>query len=200
LGFGRDTLGAAVDWIAALFSFRASNREMRRVLLITGLLGVMTAAAPTPLYCCICAEPMEDLRFDAATGTRVYQAPSHEVRKQRLAALLDRYDAVFSGEVVRHETVTATLRVLQSWKGELPGHVTIPTGAMWADERRTSLIISSCDFGLGLGRRYLLFTYGKSPETMRAVGACGPSTDLEHASETIKLLDEIGQDRARSGI
>ena len=84
-----------------------------------------------------------------------------------------------------------TLRVFQTWKGSLPAQVTFPTGMDWTDDTRTLLRGSSCLFGFGLGRRYLVFTYGESLETMWPAESCGPSMAYEAAAEQIALLDEI---------
>jgi hypothetical protein len=59
-----------------------------------------------------------------------------------------------------------------------------------------TVAFSSCDYGFQVGRKYLVFAYGKSASTMRAY-SCTRTIELQHATSTVELLDKIGKRRPR---
>jgi hypothetical protein len=99
----------------------------------------------------------------------------------------DRAVAVFSGEVVKENIVTATFKIAHVWKGKLGPEVTLSTGAQVTNGIAT---VSTCDWTYEKGRRYLIFTYGTSLADMKA-SQCTPTIELEHADRTLAVLREI---------
>lgn len=108
--------------------------------------------------------------------------------------------AVFVGRVVITSELQATLAVTDTWKGDLPAMVTMPTGSR--REAGGVIVDNSCDWRYRAGQRYLIFAYGSSVQSMKA-RQCTPTTLLDFAAPTMSILDELtprrNSARAESG-
>jgi hypothetical protein len=120
---------------------------------------------------------------------------SPEQNRQDLVEQLGKAFAVFSGEVVRLDAFSVQFRLEDVWKGEFGEHIVMPINA--GQNPDGTVAYSSCDYGFQVGRKYLVFAYGKSASTMRA-HSCTRTTELQPATaETIELLDKIGKRRPK---
>jgi hypothetical protein len=160
----------------------------RRWSLLAASLLAMSVTSPAPVLSCGCVED-GPLNVEIDANGRLVDVPAERARKSEATFLLEKSQAVFIGEVVRQDTLTATLRIIQSWKGDQIGHVTLPQGVqVRADGSRR---LTSCDFVFRLGRRYLVFADRNPVEAMRPPTSCGPTRPLNGADLIIDVLDEI---------
>jgi hypothetical protein len=113
-----------------------------------------------------------------------------EEDRQELAEQMRKAVAVFAGEVAQLDEVTAHFKVDAVWKGELGERVVMSINAGRAPDG--TLAYSSCDYDFQVGRKYVVFAYGKSIGTMRAY-SCTRTAELAHATKTVDLLDTIGR-------
>jgi hypothetical protein len=130
-----------------------------------------------------------DTRIAEACACVSREMTSEEDR-QDLREQVNEAVAVFAGEVAQLDEVTVHFKVDAVWKGELGERVVMPI-----NEGRTpdgTIASSSCDYVFQVGRKYLVFAYGKSIGTMRAY-SCTRTAELAHATKTVDLLDTIGR-------
>ena len=131
---------------------------------------------------------------DAEACACVRPELSPEQNRQDVAEQLEKAIAVFSGEVMRLDALTVQFRLEDVWKGEFGQHVVMPISA--GQNPDGTVAYSSCDYVFQVGRKYLVFAYGKSASTMRAY-SCTRTIALQRATSTVELLDQIGTRRPR---
>jgi len=94
---------------------------------------------------------------------------------------------IFSGEVIKLDEFKAEFKIDKIWKGDSVNYVTMLTGTkVNEDGTYTS---SSCDYSFELGRKYLIYAYGKLDELK--THSCSRSSFLKDAIEEIEGLEKI---------
>ncbi|MCA1481250.1 hypothetical protein, partial [Bradyrhizobium sp. NBAIM08] len=114
-----------------------------------------------------------------------------EVRRE-----LDRARAVFLGEVIGRNVLTVRFRVEAVWKGKIPSEFALSSGTKLLDGSRMSS--SSCDLSFQVGKRYVVFAYGSSLETMKAT-SCSLTMSMPDAADTVMFLDTLVISRPPTG-
>lgn len=88
---------------------------------------------------------------DAEACACVTREMSPEQNRQDVAEQLEKATAVFSGEVMRQDTLTVQFSLEDVWKGEFGEHVVMPINA--GQNPDGTVAYSSCDYGFQVGRK-----------------------------------------------
>ncbi len=129
------------------------------------------------------------LSFETASACLCFSLPdpTPEQIKTQFNGELTKADVVFSGEVIQLDDFKVAFRVEKVWKGKTLKEINMSTGAV--DKGDGTKVISSCDYGFEMGKRYLVYATG-SGEKMRT-SECTGTGQLKSSDERIKFLQEI---------
>ena len=129
------------------------------------------------------------LSSDAAFGCVCMLPENPTPESIRIARQKDfgKATVVFSGEVIKLDNFKAEFKTDKIWKGDSVNYITMLTGTkVNEDGTYTS---SSCDYSFELGRKYLIYAYGKLDELK--THSCSRSSFLKDAIEEIEGLEKI---------
>jgi hypothetical protein len=104
--------------------------------------------------------------------------------------------AVFSGEArLSLKLGTASIKVIDVWKGKLGTEVTLPNGTR--DIGDGTLLTRGEGFDFTDGEKYLIFARGNSADSL-VTGVCLPSDLLAKAKPTIAVLNRLAKRSAEA--
>lgn len=163
---------------------------LKKLFIIASVLVVICIFQTQNTFACRCiaaprsvSEATDDYlkKADAVFLGEVISMPYRKMSRAEIKKLYPKSE----GQEGKIEMMTVKIKVSRWWKGFRAKEVTLLTETYKLPD---NLITSnSCEFSFTVGRRFLVFAYGKDLKTLRTY-SCSGTSSLENRSEHLKFL------------